>query len=98
MSNFTLIVKLKLKPGSTEAFLPLIRENQRMSRDTEPGCLRFDVYKDNEAEDTFGFVEEYDSEDSFKAHQASDHFQAYFAQAKDMMVERIWQRCAKLDL
>ena len=97
MSNFTLIVKLRLTPGSREQFLPLILENQRASLANEPGCRRFDVYLDNEEPDTYGFVEEYDDEDAFKAHQASDHFAAYYEQAKDLMVDRVWQRATKLN-
>lgn len=97
MSNFTLIVKLKLTPGSADTFIPLILENQRQSLANEPGCLRFDVYRDNEEDDTWGFVEEYVDEDAFKAHQASDHFAAYYAQAKDLMVDRVWQRATKLE-
>ncbi len=97
MSHFTLIVKLKLKPGCMDKFMPLILENQRLSRQNEPGCRRFDVYRNNEEADTLAFVEEYDDEDAFKAHQGSAHFQAYFEAAKDMMAERIWQRCTKVE-
>lgn len=97
MSNFTLIVKLKMKPGTREEFIPLILENQRASLANEPGCRRFDVYLDNEHEDSYGFVEEYDDEDAFKAHQASEHFAIYYEAVKDWFVERDWMRAAKLE-
>ena len=75
----------------------LILENQRLSRQNEPGCRRFDVYRSNEEDNTLVFVEEYDDLDAFKAHQKSEHFKAYFEAAKDMMAERIWQRCTVID-
>jgi quinol monooxygenase YgiN len=53
--------------------------------------------KNLEAEDTFHFYEEYDDLDAFKAHQNSDHFKKYYEVAKDLMVERIWQRCEVIE-
>jgi quinol monooxygenase YgiN len=97
MSHFALIVTLRVKPGCMDAFLPLIIENQRLSRQNEPGCRRFDVYRSNEEDNTLVFVEEYDDLDAFKVHQNSEHFKTYFEAAKDMMAERIWQRCTLID-
>ncbi|MCG8338160.1 MAG: antibiotic biosynthesis monooxygenase [Proteobacteria bacterium] len=92
MPRFALVVKLKLKPGSSETFIPLIKENQRLSLANEEGCRNFIVMKNLEEEDTYHFYEEYDSLEAFKIHQNSDHFKRYFAVAKDLMVERLWHR------
>lgn len=97
MSRFALVVTLKLKPGSTEKFIPLIMENQASSLAYEEGCRNFIVMKNQEQEDTFHFYEEYDSLDAFKIHQNSDHFKKYFDAAKDLMVERIWHRCEVIE-
>lgn len=96
MNHFALIVTLRVKPGCIDSFLPLILENQRLSRQNETGCRRFDIYRSNEEDDLLFFVEEYDDPDAFKAHQESEHFKAYFEAAKDMMAERIWQRCTPI--
>jgi quinol monooxygenase YgiN len=97
MSHFALIVTLRVKPGWMEEFLPLILENQRLTRQNESGCRRFDVYRSNEEDNTLFFVEEYDDPDTFKVHQNSEHFKTYFEAAKNMMAERIWQRCTLID-
>ena len=97
MSRFVLIVTLRLKPGCMDVFLPLIREKQRLSRQNESGCRRFDVYRSDEEDNTLLFVEEYDDPDAFKVHQNSEHFKTYFEAAKDMMAERIWQRGTSID-
>ena len=97
MSRFALVVELKIEPGSANTFLPLILENRNASLKNEEGCHKFIVMKNNEKEDTFHFYEEYDDEEAFKKHQNSEHFQKYFASAKDLMVERNWSRCEVLD-
>ena len=97
MSRFALIVELKIKPGSAATFLPLILENRNASLKNEDGCHNFIVLKNNEKEDTFHFYEEYDDEEAFKKHQNSAHFKKYFESAKDLMVERNWNRCEVVD-
>lgn len=96
MASFALMVTLKLKPGSSEKFIPLILKNRNASLANESGCREFKVMKNLEEADTFHFYEEYDDLAAFKAHQNSDHFKAYFEAAKDMMAERIWARCEVL--
>jgi quinol monooxygenase YgiN len=97
MSNFALVVTLKLKSGSSESFIPLIMENRRASLANESGCREFKVMRNLEEEDTFHFYEEYDDHEAFKMHQNSVHFKAYFQAAKDMMAERVWKRCQVLE-
>ena len=93
MQRFALVVTLKIKPNSSDKFIPLIMENRRSSLANEEGCRNFIVMKNLESEDTFHFYEEYDDLDAFKAHQNSEHFKKYYEVAKDLMVERIWHRC-----
>jgi autoinducer 2-degrading protein len=45
---YTVIVNLQVKPDMVEAFLEAMGENSRASRRDEPGCLRFDVHRDND--------------------------------------------------
>jgi autoinducer 2-degrading protein len=97
MARFALAVTLKLKPGSSDNFIPLILENRRASLANESGCHEFKVMRNLEEIDTFHFYEEYDDVEAFKAHQDSSHFKAYFQAAKDMMAERIWKRCEVLE-
>jgi len=97
MARFALVVMLKLKPGSSAGFIPLILENRRASLADEAGCREFKVMRNLEEDDTFHFYEEYDDLNAFQAHQNSAHFKKYFQAAKDMMAERIWKRCEILE-
>ena len=97
MERFALVVTLKIKHGSADAFIPLITENRRLSLANEEGCRNFVVMKDLEEADTFHFYEEYDNLGAFKKHQDSEHFKRYYDAAKDLMVERIWHRCSVIE-
>lgn len=97
MAHYALVVKLKIKPGSAETFVPLIKENQQSSLTKEAGCRNFVVMKNLEEEDTYHFYEEYDDLEAFKLHQNSEHFKKYYDVAKDLMVERVWHRTEVVD-
>jgi (4S)-4-hydroxy-5-phosphonooxypentane-2,3-dione isomerase len=90
VSNFALIVTMKIKPGCMEDFKKLILENAEAARRDEPGNHGFKVVASHEDENTLYFYEEYTDEEAFKAHQNAPHFKKYFEAAKDMMAERIW--------
>ena len=93
MSNFALLVTMRVKPGCMEDFKKLILENAEAARRDEPGCHGFKVLASNDDENTLYFYEEYTDEEAFKAHQAAPHFKKYFEAAKDMMADRIWHKC-----
>ena len=43
---YVVIVDFKIKPERLAEFMPLMLENARASRETEPGCRQFDVCVD----------------------------------------------------
>src|SRR5436190_1150626 len=63
-----IIVRIQPKPDKVEQFLELATYDARNSR-KEPGCLRFDVLRQNDAPPRFAFYEVYKDEDAVKAHQ-----------------------------
>ena len=79
----TVIVSLRVKPEQVDRFLEAIGENSRASRRDEPGCLRFDVVRDNDDPDHYLFYEVYRDADAFAAHRDSDHF-ARWREAADV--------------
>ena len=55
---YTVIVNLQVKPDMVDAFLEAMGENPRASRRDEPGCLRFDVHRDNDDPNHFVLYEQ----------------------------------------
>lgn len=68
-----IIVRVEPKPDKVEAFLELATYDARNSRQ-EPGCVRFDVLRQNDNPLRFAFYEVYKDDDAVKAHQQTEHY------------------------
>ena len=80
---YVVIVSAKVKPEQRGTFLEAIEANAVSSVNDEPGCLRFDVVRDNDDPDHYLFYEVYRDEEAFRAHRASDRF-ARWREAADV--------------
>jgi HTH-type transcriptional regulator, repressor for puuD len=75
---FGLIVSLRVKPEMTDRFLEAIEDNARASNDDEPGCVRFDVYRDDDDPDHYLLHELYRDEAAFAdGHRKAPHFRRW---------------------
>jgi (4S)-4-hydroxy-5-phosphonooxypentane-2,3-dione isomerase len=71
---FVVIVSAKVKPEQRGRFLEAIEDNAVSSVREEPGCLRFDVARNQDDPDHYFFYEVYRDEAAFKDHRASEQF------------------------
>jgi quinol monooxygenase YgiN len=93
---FVVAVEFWLNPGRTAEFVPLIRENAKVSAEVEPGCRQFDVCLDPN-DPTYVFLYEvYDDRAAFEVHLATKHFrqfdessEAYIQRKKVRMLDQI---------
>lgn len=83
---FAVTVVFRIKPGSFEAFLPLMRKNAETSLAVEPGCKVFDVCTDSERPNEVFLYELYEDSAAFDVHLKSSHFND-FGSASSSMVE-----------
>lgn len=83
---YAVIVNIRVKPGTADAFLKACEGNHRGSRQ-EPGNRRWDVIRVQGEPDRFVLDELYVDEAAFKAHQQTPHFFAWREAVKDMMAE-----------
>jgi quinol monooxygenase YgiN len=72
-------------------FMPLMLENARISRETEPGCLRFDVCRDPARPEHVFLYEIYEDRFAFDAHLATAHFKAFEAMTRAMVAGKAVQ-------
>lgn len=70
------------------AFMPLMLENARISRETEPGCRRFDVCRDPVQPEYVFLYELYVDRAAFDAHLAAAHFKAFDGAVKAMVASK----------
>lgn len=70
---FAVIVQAEIQPNRMEEFLQLIETNAVETR-KEPGCLRFDVLRSQDADNKFFFYELYDCPEAIDYHKAQPHY------------------------
>jgi autoinducer 2-degrading protein len=83
---YTVIVNVKVKPDMVERFVEVMGENSRASRRDEPGCLRFDVHRDNDDPTHFVLYELYADERAFtEAHRGAPHYEKWRAASAELL-------------
>ena len=83
---YAVIVRIRVKPGTAEAFLAACADNHRGSRQ-EPGNRRWDVLRVLGEPDRFILDELYVDEAAFKAHQQTAHYLRWRDAVAPMMAE-----------
>lgn len=92
--SYVLQVALRIKKENVDAFMKKVLENAAHAR-TEPGCRHFDVLVDPKDPTHAMLYEIYDDEAAFVAHQATEHFKKYVAEAVPLLESReriVWKR------
>jgi (4S)-4-hydroxy-5-phosphonooxypentane-2,3-dione isomerase len=88
MERFAIVVTVKLKPGSADAFKPIILENATAAVRDEEECHLFHVLHSNDDPDTFMFYEIYTEEASLDKHRETPHYKRFAEATKDMIESR----------
>lgn len=74
-------VKVRVKPEGRERFLKAIEVDAEGSERDEPGCLRFNVLRDDQDQNVYYFYEVYRDEAALEAHRAAPHYAVWRAAA-----------------
>jgi (4S)-4-hydroxy-5-phosphonooxypentane-2,3-dione isomerase len=70
---FAVIVEAEIEPDRMGEFLELIENNAKETR-KEPGCVRFDVLRSQEADNKFYFYELYRTAGAIEHHKEQPHY------------------------
>ena len=92
----TITVQATLRQDHLERFVTASVANARASAATEPGCHRFDVFRDDTDPTRVGFNEIYDDDDAVDAHGGTAHFEAWFSATDGMLDQTVWATCRNL--
>jgi autoinducer 2-degrading protein len=69
-----MLIEVHVKPSALDEFLKVIEYDAVHSVGDEPGCMRFDVLRDNDDPLKFFFYEVYRDETARLAHRKMPHF------------------------
>jgi quinol monooxygenase YgiN len=76
--------KVTVKPELINRFWQYLEADAVGSR-REPGCLRFDILRDDAASNVFYLYEVYVDKAAYAVHQQAPYFKAFFAEAGDTL-------------
>jgi quinol monooxygenase YgiN len=79
--------KVSIKPGKKEELLEFLKWDCQVSRDEEPGTLRFDTFEDPNNENVVYFYEAYVDVDGFEAHKEVEPFKKFIGGLKNECIE-----------
>ena len=91
---YVVTVVFEPKPEYAGAFRAAMLANAKVSRETEPGCRKFDVCVEADTGRTF-LYELYDDRAAFEAHLAAAHFKTFDGVIRDWIARkdvRIYER------
>ncbi len=74
-----MLIEVHIKPAHLDKFLEVIKHDAVHSEGDEPGCLRFDVLRDNEDPLKFYFYEVYRDKAARAAHRTMPHYAGWAA-------------------
>jgi (4S)-4-hydroxy-5-phosphonooxypentane-2,3-dione isomerase len=95
--TFALVVNIRIKPESVDAFMQRLKENASAAR-KEAGCRQFDVLVDPKDKTKAMLYEIYDDEKAFEAHQQTPHFKKYLAEAVPLLASRERQVFTRVEI
>ncbi len=72
-----MLIEVHVKESALDEFLKIIKNDAIRSVQDEPGCLRFDVLRDNDDPQKFYFYEVYKDKAAQAAHRQMPHFAAW---------------------
>jgi autoinducer 2-degrading protein len=87
-------VKVRVKPEGRERFLQAIEADALGSERDEPGCVRFNVLKDQQDPNVYYFYEVYRDEAALEAHRAAPHYEIWRAAADTLDGTPELKRCS----
>ncbi len=77
-------VKVRVSPDKRQQFLDAVEVDALGSERDEPGCLRFNVLRDTEDENTYYFYEVYENDSALDAHRGMPHYLVWKAAAETL--------------
>ena len=89
-------VQATLRDEHLERFVAASIANASASVTTEPGCRRFDIFRDEADAARMGFNEIYDDAAATDAHENSPHFATWLSATDGMLDQLVWAKCRNL--
>lgn len=84
---FGYLLRVKVRPGMIDEMVEFVRWDANVARDSEPGTLRFDVWRSATEQDILYLCELYQDEAAFEFHKQQEPFKKFAATIKNKCIE-----------
>lgn len=88
MSKVVLVVNIKIKKEFIEKVVEEFKTIHKFTHELDEGCIQYDYHKVQEKEDSYVFIETWESQELLDIHMKKEHFVKFF-EATDGMIENI---------
>ncbi|HSW25235.1 MAG TPA: putative quinol monooxygenase [Burkholderiaceae bacterium] len=86
--NIVLAVNCRIEPDKVDALMEILLANAKAARETEPGCLHFDVNVDKEDPTKIMYYEVYRDQAAIDAHAQTAHHKRWVTEGAPMLAVR----------
>jgi len=80
---YIIVSRFQIKPKHRQDFIKAPLQDSRISRQHEPGTIRFELVQDESDPNRFFLSEAYKEKEAFDAHKKGRFFQDFFADISD---------------
>ncbi|AXX86990.1 putative quinol monooxygenase [Malaciobacter marinus] len=77
MENIIVIAKIKIKPEFEKEVFNELTKLHKQTHANDSGCIKYDLHKDIEEENTYTFIETWESKEDLKIHENKSHFKEF---------------------
>ena len=93
MSKVIVIATLTLKEFQSEGVLEALKALHKVTHQEDKGCLQYDLHKDSQKENTYVFIETWQSASLLDEHMNKKHFKVFQAalegKVKSMSIQKL---------
>ena len=85
MSKIVLVVNIKIKKEFIGKVVEEFKTIHKLTHELDEGCIQYDYHKVQDKEDSYVFIETWESQELLDIHMQKEHFTNFFATTEGMI-------------
>jgi len=98
MKNIVIIASIKIKDGFKDEVYNELLKLYASTHEFDEGCLQYDLHKDLADENSFTFVETWQSAEFLALHEQKEHFKTFVSKIENKIDALTINKLEKLDI
>jgi quinol monooxygenase YgiN len=98
MKNIVIVATVKVKDGFKDEVYAELSKLHEATHKNDEGCIQYDLHKDLDDENSFTFVETWQSAELLALHEQKEHFKTFVSNVESKIDGLIINKLEKLDI